>query len=186
MNSIVMSIETRIRILLQICTAVYTLWEEKNIILYVKNVNRIFVTKNLTIKIRNLSQHCKVEPYMMLEDKTAVNRKLVDNFLNLSEIYFMIFLRHNISFARPSSASNSEMQFSKYSKSATILKNIVGSRFIGNGVHDPIQDIVVGLNYIFLEFVDKAQRLIVEPMMRMERREVFTAQGKVAVGEEDA
>lgn len=59
-NSIVMSIETKMRILVQIVSAVHTLWEERNILLLPKNQRKIFITKNLTIKIRSISQYIKI------------------------------------------------------------------------------------------------------------------------------
>ena len=83
-NAVVMSLETKMRILVQICSAIQTLWEEKNIILFVRNMKKIFVTKNLTVKIRNLHNYSKVEKHIMLEEKSFVNSKLIENFLNMT------------------------------------------------------------------------------------------------------
>lgn len=83
-NAVVMSLETKMRILVQIYSAIQTLWEEKNIILFVRNMKKIFVTKNLTVKIRNLHNYSKVEKHIMLEEKSFVNSKLIENFLNMT------------------------------------------------------------------------------------------------------
>ena len=100
-NSMCISLETKMRILLQICSAVHIMWQEKNIILSVNSFKKIHITKNLTIKIRNIANFYKVDPHMMLEEKAEVNVRLLDNWLNLSEIYFKLFFGYDIGDVRP-------------------------------------------------------------------------------------
>ncbi len=66
-NAHCISLETKMRIMLQICSAVHILWEEKNIILNVNSFKKMHITKNLTVKLRNLASIHKVDPHMLLE-----------------------------------------------------------------------------------------------------------------------
>jgi len=44
---------------------------------------------------------------MLLEEKSFVNSKLIDNFLNMTEIYFKLFFGHNVAYMRPSLTAHS-------------------------------------------------------------------------------
>jgi hypothetical protein len=68
-NAHCISLETKMRIMLQICSAVHILWEERNIILNVNSFKKMHITKNLTVKLRNLESFHKVDPHMLLEEK---------------------------------------------------------------------------------------------------------------------
>lgn len=66
---------------------------------------RIHIAKNLTIKLRNLASFSKIDPHMMLEEKAEVNMRLLENWLNLSELYFKLFYGFDIGFVRPAANS---------------------------------------------------------------------------------
>lgn len=125
------------RILLQVCSAVNALWEEKNIIFNVKNLKKIHITKNLTIKLRNLANFCKIDSHMMLEEKSDVNLRLLDNWLNLSELYFNLFYGYNIGFMRPAAYSQSGLNLTECIKSMTMSKRAVGEKLVPEGFKDP-------------------------------------------------
>ena len=93
-NSISLSIETKMRVLLQIFNAVHSLWEDRQILLYISGFQKIALTKSMIIKVRNLNSYDRISMFMMFEDKERVNVKLLDNWLNLSKIYFKLFFNH--------------------------------------------------------------------------------------------
>ncbi len=82
------------RIFLQVFNAVHTLWEDRNIMLYIASLKTIALTKSMVVKVRSCHRHDKVDMFMMFEDKTRVNVKLLDNWLNLSKVYFKLFFNH--------------------------------------------------------------------------------------------
>ena len=54
-----MSLETKMRILIQIYSGINILWEESKLIYYVGNLKKTFVTKNLGIKLRGTDNFFK-------------------------------------------------------------------------------------------------------------------------------
>ena len=82
------------RVLVQIFNAVHSLWEDRQILLYITGFQKISLTKSMIIKIRNLNSYDRINMFMMFEDKARVNVKLLDNWLNLSKIYFKLFFKH--------------------------------------------------------------------------------------------
>ena len=82
------------RVLLQIFNTVYSLWEDRQILLYITGFQKIALTKSMIIKVRNLNSYDRISMFKMFEDKARVNVKLLDNLLNLSKIYFKLFFNH--------------------------------------------------------------------------------------------
>lgn len=66
-NRKTLSLETKLRILIQIYSAVNILWEECKVIFYANNLKKIFVTKNLGVKLRGLNKHYQPEQHEILE-----------------------------------------------------------------------------------------------------------------------
>ena len=58
-NAAIMSLETKMRILIQIYSGINILWEESKLIYYVGNLKKTFVTKNLGIKLRGTDNFFK-------------------------------------------------------------------------------------------------------------------------------
>lgn len=54
---------------------------------------------------------------MKLEDKFMVNTKLIDNYLNLSKIYFRLLFNHNLIYTRPSKHKEVEGMMTEFQKS---------------------------------------------------------------------
>ncbi len=52
--------------MLQIYSAVTILWEETKTLLYVNTMRNIYVTKNLTVKLRGVDRFYKPEHYVLL------------------------------------------------------------------------------------------------------------------------
>jgi hypothetical protein len=82
------------RVLLQILNAVQSLWEDRQILLYITGFQKIALTKSMIIKVRNLNSYDRINMFMMFEDKARVKVKMLDNWLNLSKIYFKLFFNH--------------------------------------------------------------------------------------------
>jgi hypothetical protein len=74
---------------------------------------------------------------MMLEEKAEVNWRFLDNWLNLSEMYFKLFYGFNIGFVRPVAHSQAGIKSTEYMKSATMSKQAVGEKLVPEGFQDP-------------------------------------------------
>ncbi len=61
------------RILLQIYSGVNILWEECKVIMFANSFNKIFVTKNLGVKLRGIKDVYKPEQHVILENKALIN-----------------------------------------------------------------------------------------------------------------
>lgn len=120
-------------------------------------MKKVHITKNLSIKIRNLTHYYKVDTQMMLEEKSRVNIKLLDNWLNLSHIYFKIFYGYDIGYVRPAANCSIGSTSVEYVKAKVISRSAVGIKLLPEGLNDPTKQILVGLNYIFLSFIAKAR-----------------------------
>lgn len=95
------------------------------------------ITKNLTIKLRNLTNFYKVEPHVMLEDKALVNVKLLDNWLNLSQIYFNLFFNYNLNYIRPAYFIMVGSRSTEHLKAKIMSKRALGAKLSPEGFSDP-------------------------------------------------
>lgn len=63
---------------------------------------------------------------MMLEEKAEVNMRLLENWLNLSELYFKLFYGFDIGFVRPAANSQVGIKSTEFMKSTIMAKRAVG------------------------------------------------------------
>ncbi len=90
----------------------------------------MYITKNLTIKIRNLTNYYKAESHNLLEDKAGVNVKLIDNWLNLADIYFRLFHKFSLGFVRPSANGLSGAPPQEVNKVLVMGKRTTGQKLL--------------------------------------------------------
>ena len=62
---------------------------------------------------------------MLLEDKQLVNIRLMDNWLNLTDIYFKIFFNHDLGYVRPT-ANNQSSRSIERCKVTNMSRRAVG------------------------------------------------------------
>jgi hypothetical protein len=74
---------------------------------------------------------------MMLEEKALVNVRLLDNWLNLSEIYFKLFFGFDIGFIRPTAISQIDESSMEHIKPAIMSQRVVGAKLLPEGFRDP-------------------------------------------------
>ena len=105
--------------------------------MYVNNLKKISITKNLTIKLKNLTNYCKIEPHLLLEDKALVNVRLLDNWLNLGEMYFKIFFGYELNYVRPAAYSMAGSKSPEHMKANVMSRRLVGTKLIPEGFRNP-------------------------------------------------
>ena len=66
----------------------------------------------------------------MVEEKAGVNLKLLDNWMNLSELYFKLFYGYDIGFVRSAVNIQAELISTEYFKSVTMSKRVVGEKLV--------------------------------------------------------
>lgn len=90
-NGTVVSLETKIRLLIQIYTFVNVMWEEDELIFSMDNFKNILITKKLGIKIRRLENFFSSDKQMAWEDFDIINQKRLESILNLSSLFLSFF-----------------------------------------------------------------------------------------------
>ena len=86
--------------------------------------------------------------------------RLLDNWLNLSEIYFKLFFGYDMGYLRPAANCQVGIVSTEYIKATTMWKGAVGAKLVPESFKNPRKDILLGLNYIFLGIIDKARKAI--------------------------
>jgi hypothetical protein len=97
-----MTFETKLRILLQVTTGVEVLWQEGSIVYFPHDLRKIYVTKNLSVKLRGLGHYWKPEKHILLEDKRLVNWNITQSLLNLTQLYSRLFFNRLPIYIKPS------------------------------------------------------------------------------------
>lgn len=99
---------------------------------------------------------------MLLQDKQRINIKLMDNYLNLCQTYFKIFSNYNIYYIRPSFNEFPDPYFSEYSKAVMMIQRNVCTKLLPESFKCPQKELLSGMNFLFLSFVEKAKNVMIE------------------------
>jgi hypothetical protein len=108
--------------MLQVYSAVTTLWEENKIVVFVNSLEQIFVTKHLSVKLRGIEKFYKPDHHVLLEEKELVNLKIAENLVNLAGLYSKILLNHTLLYFKPSNFSNGEVTLMDHFKNTGRLQ----------------------------------------------------------------
>lgn len=77
---------------------------------------------------------------MLLEEKSFVNSKLIDNFLNMTEIYFKLSFGHVVAYMRPSLTAHSQtIKISEHYRGINMAKKNIGTKIGHHNLPSPMR-----------------------------------------------
>jgi hypothetical protein len=123
------------------------------------NLKNIMVTKKLGIKMRGLENYFKSDKQMAWEDFDIINKKRSESILNLSSLFFKLFYRVDILYARPSTVGSPVNTLFDESKLNGIQKISIYNS-IPKEVTGKTKDLLTSLNYIFSEQIYAAKKIL--------------------------
>ena len=158
-NGTIISLETKMRLLIQIYTFVNVMWEENELIFSMDNLKNILITKKLGIKVRGLENFFKSDKQMAWEDFDIINQKRSESIINLSSLFFKLFYRVDILYARPKTIGSPINTLFDDSKLNGIEKMSIYNS-IPKEVTGKTKDLLTSLNYIFSEQIYAARKIL--------------------------
>jgi hypothetical protein len=158
-NGTIISLETKMRLLIQIYTFANVMWEENELIFSMDNLKNILITKKLGIKVRGLENFFKSDKQMVWEDFDIINQKRSESIINLSSLFFKLFYRVDILYARPKTIGSPINTLFDDSKLNCIEKMSIYNS-IPKEVTGKTKDLLTSLNYIFSEQIYAARKIL--------------------------
>jgi hypothetical protein len=158
-NGTIISLETKMRLLIQIYTFANVMWEENELIFSMDNLKNILITKKLGIKVRGLENFFKSDKQMVWEDFDIINQKRSESIINLSSLFFKLFYRVDILYARPKTIGSPINTLFDDSKLNGIEKMSIYNS-IPKEVKGKTKDLLTSLNYIFSEQIYAARKIL--------------------------
>lgn len=125
------------------------------------NLKNILITKKLGIKIRGLENFFRSDKQMAWEDFDIVNKKRSESILNLSSLFFKLFYRVDILYARPTTARSPINTLFDESKLNGIEKMSIYNS-IPKEVTGKTKDLLTSLNYVFSEQIYAAKKILMK------------------------
>ena len=117
------------------------------------------ITKKLGIKIRGLEHFFRSDKQMAWEDFDIINRKRSESILNLSSLFFKLFYRVDILYARPRNNGSLLNTLLDESKLNGIDKMRIYNS-IPKEVAGKTKELLTSLNYIFSEQIYTARNVL--------------------------
>lgn len=134
--------------MIQIFTFVNVLWEENELVFLLNNIENVFLTKKLCVKMRGLDDFFKSDKQMVWEDFDLVNRKRSESILNLSDLYSKLFYNRYLHYIRPIAFLKLNKQFSERWRLVEMDKISIGND-LPKDVTSKTKELLTSLNYLF-------------------------------------
>ncbi len=147
-NGNVISLETKLGILSHIFTFVNVLWEENELVFLLNNIEKVFLTKKLCVKMRGLDDFLKSDKQMVWKDFDLVNRKRSESMLNLSDLYLKLFYNRHLHYIRPRAFLEVNKKLSERWRLKGIDKISIGND-LPKDITLKTKELLTSLNYLF-------------------------------------